>query len=190
MLSFFCLGFKLLLYYLFSNSIGLLQYQRKYFQGRWFEKWSSKGWEWCFKCFWTQFFLGINHGIKWPVNRNVTIAGGANITFDINDLNNFQGFGVYYQCMNENISFGKGCFVANNCGFITANHNLNDLQKHDKGKKIIIGNKCWIGMNSIVLPGVLLGDNTVVGAGSVVTKSFPQGNVVIAGNPAKIIKKI
>lgn len=53
--------------------------------------------------------------------------------------------------------------------------------------KIKIGNDCFIGMNSIILPGVELGDNTIVGAGSVVTKSFKQGKVVIAGNPAKII---
>ena len=45
-------------------------------------------------------------------------------------------------------------------------------------------------MNSVVLPGVKLGDHTVVGAGSIVTKSFPEGYCVIAGNPAKMIKKI
>ena len=45
-------------------------------------------------------------------------------------------------------------------------------------------------MNSIILPGVILGDNTVVAAGAVVTKSFPQGYIVIGGNPAKIIKVI
>ena len=53
--------------------------------------------------------------------------------------------------------------------------------------KIIIGDHCFIGARSILLPGVTLGERTIVGAGSVVTKSFLQGNVVIAGNPAKVI---
>lgn len=43
-------------------------------------------------------------------------------------------------------------------------------------------------MNSVILPGVELGDNTIVGAGSIVTKSFSKGHVVIAGNPAKVIR--
>lgn len=45
-------------------------------------------------------------------------------------------------------------------------------------------------MNSVVLPGVSLGPHTVVGAGSVVTKSFPDGYCVVAGNPAKIIRRL
>lgn len=52
--------------------------------------------------------------------------------------------------------------------------------------RIEIGNNVFIGLNSILLPGITIGNNVVVGAGSVVTKSFPD-NVVIGGNPAKII---
>ncbi len=62
-----------------------------------------------------------------------------------------------------------------------------DLDATDYFGKISIGDRCFIGFNSILLPGVTLGPRTIVGAGSVVTKSFPQGDVVIAGNPARVI---
>lgn len=45
-------------------------------------------------------------------------------------------------------------------------------------------------MNAMILPGVRLGDHTIVGAGAVVTKSFSEGNCVIARNPARIIRKV
>lgn len=57
------------------------------------------------------------------------------------------------------------------------------------GKPIKIGSDVWIGGGAIILPGVTIGDKTVVGAGSVVTKDLP-GHVVAAGNPCRIIKTI
>ena len=53
--------------------------------------------------------------------------------------------------------------------------------------RITIGNNCFIGCNTVFLPGTELADNIVVGAGSIVTKSFKESDVVIAGNPAKVI---
>jgi galactoside O-acetyltransferase len=52
-----------------------------------------------------------------------------------------------------------------------------------------IGNNCWLGACVIVLPGVTIGDNTVVGAGSIVTKDLPA-NVVAVGNPCKVLRPI
>ncbi|MGL4673104.1 DapH/DapD/GlmU-related protein, partial [Cetobacterium sp.] len=57
------------------------------------------------------------------------------------------------------------------------------------GKPVKIGNNVWIGGRSVICPGVTLGDNVVVAAGSVVTKSFPN-NCIIGGNPAKTIRMI
>ena len=57
-----------------------------------------------------------------------------------------------------------------------------------EGKEVLIGKNVWIGARVIILPGVSIGDNSIIGAGSVVTKSFLE-NSVIAGNPARLIKK-
>lgn len=73
---------------------------------------------------------------------------------------------------------------------ISANHDLSDLSKHDKSvNPIRIGSHCWLGANAVILPGVQLGDRVIVGAGSVVTKSFGS-NLVIGGNPARVIKSL
>ena len=57
---------------------------------------------------------------------------------------------------------------------------------YKKYGKIVLGNNVFVGAKTIFLPGVTIGDNVIIGAGSVVTKSFPS-NVVVAGSPAKII---
>lgn len=88
------------------------------------------------------------------------------------------------------VKFGDNVFIAPNCSFYTAGHPL-DAEMRNKGieyaKPIEIGNNVWIGGNVVVLPGVKIGDNTVIGAGSVVNKDIPS-NVVAVGNPCKIIK--
>jgi acetyltransferase-like isoleucine patch superfamily enzyme len=68
-----------------------------------------------------------------------------------------------------------------------------DIPLIDQGfypdKPVVLKRGCWIGANAIILSGVTIGMNSVIGAGSVVTKSIPDG-VVAAGNPAKVLKKI
>lgn len=74
----------------------------------------------------------------------------------------------------------------------SANHPLEPGLREagwESGKPVRIGRNCWIGGGAIIVPGVSLGDNVVVAAGSVVTKSFGDG-VLLAGNPAKVIKRI
>ena len=105
-------------------------------------------------------------------------------------MNNFQNFGCYFQNYMGKISIGEGTYIAPNVGLITQNHDINNLDKHVESQEIILGKKCWIGMNAMILPGVVLGDHTIVGAGAVVTKSFPDGHCVIVGNPGKILRKI
>jgi len=54
---------------------------------------------------------------------------------------------------------------------------------------VVIGRNCWIGVGAIILPGVTIGDNTVIGAGSVVDKDIPA-NAVAVGNPCKVVRGI
>lgn len=90
------------------------------------------------------------------------------------------------------VIFGENVFIGPNCGFYTSGHPL-DYETRNKGleyaKPIKVGNNVWIGGNVCVMPGVTIGDNVVIGAGSVVTKDI-ESNSVAVGNPAKVIKKL
>ena len=96
--------------------------------------------------------------------------------------------GCYLQG-NGGIWIGNYVHFASNIGIISGNHSLYNQMEHEL-KEVRIEDYCWIGMNVVILPGVHLGPRTIVGAGSVVTKSFPDGYCVIGGNPARIIKLI
>ena len=168
--------------------IGPILFDKKIFKGRHFK--TNEGWAWILKALWRQKILGFNRKIPWPIHHSTMISNYRKIFFDINDLNNFQSGGCYFQNFSGNIFLGKGVYIAPNVGIITSNHDLHNLDEHQFGKDVIIGERSWIGMNSMILPGVELGEKTIVGAGSVVTKSFKGGYCVIAGNPARLIKKI
>ena len=181
---------KHLLLYITARIILIFHYDKKYISGRWFKDENgiiyASGWRWIVNSWKACRANKVNGSIPWPVAPGNCILYPSNIEFDNNDIDNFQGNGKYFQAFST-IKIGKGTTIANNVGIITANHDFNQLDKHSEGRPVTIGNDCWIGMNAIILPGVTLGDKTIVGAGSVVTKSFP-GHCVIAGNPAKIIR--
>jgi acetyltransferase-like isoleucine patch superfamily enzyme len=84
---------------------------------------------------------------------------------------------------------GKNTLVSKNSVIETHDHGLNPHSKPTY-KKLIIGNNVWIGMNAIILSGVSkIGDNSIIAAGSIVTREVPD-NVIVAGIPAKVIKQI
>ena len=90
------------------------------------------------------------------------------------------------------VRIGDNVFIAPNVGIYTAGHPLG-VQQRNEGLEyaypITIGNNVWIGAQVCILPGVTIGENTVIGAGSVVTKDIPA-NVVAVGNPCKVVKNI
>ena len=178
--------------YILGNYYVWRYYDKKYTKNRWFEgKYDgicSRGWKWVVECAVGGKALGNVRQAPWPVNPRTNIVHASNIKFDLVDLNIFQSPGCYFQAHGR-IVIGKGTWIAPNVGLITSNHKFSDLNLHYPPQDIIIGEGCWIGMNSMILPGVELGANTVVGAGSVVTHSFVEGDCIIAGNPAIIIRK-
>lgn len=170
---------------------GCIWYDKRYLKGRYFERKAfTKGWEWIWKYWFTQKVLRMNGHIPFPVPPYVTITTAEKIFFDLNDMNNFHTVGSYFQCINGTITIGTGSCIAPGVGIITTNHDIKNIEHSAEGKDIIIGKNCWIGMNAVILPGVILGDRTVVGAGAIVTKPFPEGNCVLVGNPARKIKEL
>lgn len=122
----------------------------------------------------------------------------------------FNLFPPFFADCGKNIHIGKNVFINSGCKFqdyggifiddgvlighnvvlTTLNHDMSPKKRNGMyPKSIKIGKNVWIGSNSTILPGVSIGDYSVIGAGSVVTKDIPK-NVVAVGNPAKVIKKI
>lgn len=89
------------------------------------------------------------------------------------------------------ISIGDNVTISSNVSFITHDYSAHIILPgtSDLYGRITIGDNCFIGANSTILYGVSLGDNILVAAGSVVTKSFDEHNIIIGGNPARIIGK-
>ena len=100
----------------------------------------------------------------------------------------FANFDVVMLDMHE-IRIGDNCLIGPQCGFYTAIHpkNVKDrIAGTVYGKPITVGDNVWFGGHCTILPGVTIGNNVIVGAGSVVTKDVPD-DVIVAGNPARII---
>lgn len=125
--------------------------------------------------------------------RTIMVASyGGKIEID-------NGFGISGSTIysTASIKIGKNATIGANCKIIDNDFHPIDPEfrrlglnkEHTARAPITIGDNCFIGMNSIILKGTTLGNNVVVGAGSVVHGSFPD-NCIIAGNPAKIIRQI
>lgn len=90
------------------------------------------------------------------------------------------------------VKIGDNCMFAPNVSVYTAGHPIHPDTRnsgYEYGIKVTIGDNVWVGGNTVICPGVRIGNNVVIGAGSVVTRDLPD-NVVAAGNPCRIIKKI
>lgn len=90
------------------------------------------------------------------------------------------------------ITFGDDVLVGPDCTFVTAIHPTDPKKRlagYQRFAPITVGNNVWFGAGVTVCPGVSIGDNSVIGAGSVVVKDIPA-NCVAVGNPCKVIRKV
>lgn len=127
-------------------------------------------------------------GRRFVINQPFRCDYGCNIHVGENLVANFN-----LTILDEaEVRIGDNVFIGPNVSIFTACHPL-DSERRDKNiqwaRPVTIGNSVWIGGDTTVLPGITIGSNVVIGAGSVVTRDVPD-NTVVAGNPAKKIKRL
>lgn len=129
-----------------------------------------------------------SHGQAYHFNQPFRCDYGCNIHIGENFFANFN-----LTILDEaDVRIGDNCFIGPNVSIYTACHPLDAAARNtcvEWAEKVTIGDNVWIGGSVTILPGVTIGNNVVIGAGSVVTKSFPD-NVLVAGNPARVIRGI
>ncbi len=135
-----------------------------------------------------QKILGTNRRAYWPMHFTSQAHDVSRIRVGIGSAPGFSA-GCYLQAKNG-IEVGDYTIIAANVGLISADHDPHCHGQHKPAPPIRIGDYSWIGMNAVILPGVELGEHTVVAAGAVVNRSFPDGYCIVGGVPAKVIKQL
>lgn len=106
-----------------------------------------------------------------------------------------KNFYANYNCTILDVAkviIGDNCQIAPNVAIYTAGHPVHPDSRnsaYEYGISVTIGDNCWIGGNTVICPGVHIGNNVVIGAGSVVTKDIPDWSIA-AGNPCRVLRKI
>jgi len=98
---------------------------------------------------------------------------------------------LFNPCNGGEISIGERCLFSNNIEIHTTDYHkiLLDGQQVNFSENIQIGSHCWIGLQCLILKGTYIGDNVIVGARSLLNKKIEESNCVVAGNPAKVVKR-
>jgi len=139
------------------------------------------------KFFFAQKVLRINSHVPWPVHWTSEVKGFDKIQRGGETPGST--IGCYIDGRNG-IEIGENVWIGPRVSIISMNHDLIDFNKYSVESPIRIGRDTLLTTSCIILSGVELGPHTVVAAGAVVTKSFSEGNQVLAGNPAVVVKKL
>ena len=138
-----------------------------------------------------QRIFRLNSDTQWMVNFTSRVISSEKIKiYNIkNNASVFASFSssgsCYIQAING-IEIHKDVLWASGVKLISSNHDLKNLNVHNKSKPIVINKNVWIGANVIILPSIEIGEFSIIGAGSVVTKNIPSFTIN-GGNPAKIL---
>jgi len=129
----------------------------------------------------------VNGRVPWPVHFTSRVSSASRIGLPASGKPSFAlSGGCYIQALNG-IEFGEGSGFGAGVKMISANHDVDDLQRWKSAPPIRVGRGCWIGANAVLLPGVSLAEGSVVLPGSVVNRSVPEG-AEVGGVPARIIR--
>ncbi len=122
----------------------------------------------------------IEPDFRCEFGKNITIGDDVYINFGC----------IILDC--AEVRIGSHTLIGPNVGLYAANHSIDATERINGGcdsKPIHIGKNVWLGGDVKVVPGVTIGDNTIIGTGSIVTKDIPS-NVIAVGNPCRVIREI
>jgi acetyltransferase-like isoleucine patch superfamily enzyme len=134
-----------------------------------------------------QKILRINSHVPWPVHW----MSQVNAVHKIVRGNRCPGLAMNCYIDGRNsIKLGNNLWMGPRVSLISMNHDTRDYRQYIEEDPIVIGDNCWLGTGCSILPGVRLGNHVIVAAGAVVTKRFEENDIIIAGVPARIVKRI
>ena len=134
--------------------------------------------------------MGITYTNRTKVYSTVRIKGLHSVT--VGDESFIGDSSVFVGGSGTRVEIGKGCDISDHVHFVCGSHVIgNSSRRAGEGTSegIIVGDGVWIGYRCTILPGVKIGDGSIIGAGSLVNKNVPN-NTVCAGSPARIIRKL
>ncbi|NOZ72783.1 MAG: acyltransferase [Chloroflexi bacterium] len=134
-----------------------------------------------------QRVLRLNTHVPWPVHWTTKVVKPENIR------PGSRAPGLSPGCHldgRNGIILGQNVWIGPRVSLISMNHDICNYHRYLPADPIVIGNNCWLGTNAVILPGVHLGNHVIVAAGAVVTKSFPEDDILLAGVPARIVKHL